>query len=60
VLKLRQGVLHDGLKILLFDVVDVHRLNPTIAEVMEFRKGLSVKSNLENLSEKNYDRLVLF
>jgi hypothetical protein len=34
----RQGVLHDGLQILLFDVVDMHRLNPTIEEVMEFQK----------------------
>jgi hypothetical protein len=38
VLKLGQGVLHDGLKILLFDVVDMHRLNPIILEVMEFSK----------------------
>jgi hypothetical protein len=41
VLKLGQGVLHDGLQILLFDVVDMHKLNPTIVEVMEFHKGLS-------------------
>jgi hypothetical protein len=47
VLKLGQGVLHDGPQILLFDVVDVHRLNPTIEEVMEFQRGLSVKQNLE-------------
>jgi hypothetical protein len=46
-LKLGQGVLHDGLKILLFDVVDMHRLNPTIEEVMEFQRRLSVKRNLE-------------
>jgi hypothetical protein len=52
VLKHGQGVLHDGLHILVFDVVDMHRLNPTIAEVMEFQKGLSVKRNLENLSVK--------
>jgi hypothetical protein len=50
VLKLGQGVLHDGLQILLFDVVDMHRLIPTNAEVMEFQKGLSIKRNLENLS----------
>jgi hypothetical protein len=48
VLKPGQGVHHDGLQILLFDVVDMHRLNPTIVEVMEFRKGLRVKRNLEN------------
>jgi hypothetical protein len=50
VLKLGQGVLHDGLKILLFDVVDMNRRNPTIPEVTKFQKGLSVKRNLENLS----------
>jgi hypothetical protein len=59
VLKLGQGVIHDGLQILIFDVIDMHRLNLTIAEVMEFRKGLSVKRNLENLYEKNCDRLSL-
>jgi hypothetical protein len=47
VLKLGQEVLHDGIQVLLFDVVDMHRLNLTIVEVMEFRKGLSVKQNLE-------------
>jgi hypothetical protein len=52
VLKLGQGVLHDGLQILLFYVVDMHRLNPRIAEVMEFQKRLSVKQNLENLIRK--------
>jgi hypothetical protein len=31
-----QGVLDDGLQILLFDVVDMHTLNFTIAEVVEF------------------------
>jgi hypothetical protein len=50
VLKLGQGVLHDDLQILIFDVVAMHRLIPTNAEVMEFQKGLSVKRNLENLS----------
>jgi hypothetical protein len=39
VLKLGQGVLHDGLQILLFDVVDMCRLNLMI-EVMEFQRGL--------------------
>jgi hypothetical protein len=48
VLKLGQGVLHNGLQILPFDVVDMHRLNPMIEEVMEFQRGLSVKQNLEN------------
>jgi hypothetical protein len=38
-----QGVLHDGLQILLFYLVDIHRLNPMIEEVMEFQRGLSVK-----------------
>jgi hypothetical protein len=50
VLKLGQGVLHDGLQILIFEVVDMHKLNPTIAQLMEFQNGLSVKRNLENLS----------
>jgi hypothetical protein len=45
-----QGVLYDGLQIFLFDVVDMHRLNPTIVEFIEFQKGLSVKQNLDNLS----------
>jgi hypothetical protein len=36
VIKHGQGVLHDGLQILLFVVADMHRLNPTIVEVMEF------------------------
>jgi hypothetical protein len=40
VLKLGQGVLHDGLQILLFDVVDMCRLNLMIEEVMEFQRGL--------------------
>jgi hypothetical protein len=43
----RQGVLYDGLQILLFDVVDMHRLHPMIGEVMEFQRRLSVKRNLE-------------
>jgi hypothetical protein len=47
--KLGQGVPHDGLQILLFDVDGMHRLNLTIVEVMEFRKGLSVKRNLKSL-----------
>jgi hypothetical protein len=51
VLKLGQGVLHDGLQILLFDVVDMHKLNSIIEEVMEFQRELSVKRNLEK-SEK--------
>jgi hypothetical protein len=48
VLKLGQEVLHDGTQILLFDVVDMHRLNHTIAEVMKFWKGLSIKQNLKS------------
>jgi hypothetical protein len=50
VLILGQEVLHDGLQILLFDVGDMQRLNPRVVEVMEFRKRLSVKQNLENLT----------
>jgi hypothetical protein len=42
-LKLGQEVLHDGLQILLFDVIEMHIQNPTIVEVMEFRKDLSIK-----------------
>jgi hypothetical protein len=38
----------------------MHKLNPTIAQLMEFQNGLSVKRNLENLSEKNCDQLSLF
>jgi hypothetical protein len=55
VLKLGQGVLHDGLQILFFDVVDMHRLNPTITEVMEFQKWLSVKQNMQNLRKTVID-----
>jgi hypothetical protein len=32
VLKLGQEVLHDGLQLLIFDVVDIHRLNFKIGE----------------------------
>jgi hypothetical protein len=35
-LKLGQEVLHDGLQLLIFDVVDIHRLNSKIVEVIEF------------------------
>jgi hypothetical protein len=52
VLKLGQGVLHDDLQILIFDVVDMHRLNLTIAEVMEFQNWLSIKQNLKNCLRK--------
>jgi hypothetical protein len=38
VLKLGQGVLHDDLRILLFYLVDMHRLTPKMQEVMEFQK----------------------
>jgi hypothetical protein len=38
-----QGVLHDGVQILLFDVLDMHRLNPTIKEDIEFSKVLTAK-----------------
>jgi hypothetical protein len=54
VLKHGQCVLHDGLQILLFDVVDMRRLNPTIEEVMEFQRGLSVKRNLEKSKYGNW------
>jgi hypothetical protein len=38
-----QGVLHDGLQILVFDVLDMHRLNHTIEEDIEFSKVLTAK-----------------
>jgi hypothetical protein len=50
VLQLGQEVVHDGIQILLFDVVDMHRLNLTIVDVMEFLKGLSIKRNMKNRS----------
>jgi hypothetical protein len=36
VVKLGQGVLQDGLQILLFDLVDMSRLSPKTEEVLEF------------------------
>jgi hypothetical protein len=36
--KIQQGVFHDGLQTLLFDLVDMHRLSPNIKEDMEFPK----------------------
>jgi hypothetical protein len=38
VLKLEQGVLHDGLQTFLFYLVDMPRPDPKIKEVMEFQK----------------------
>jgi hypothetical protein len=38
VLKLQQEVLHDGLRTLLFYLVDMPRPAPKIQEVMEFQK----------------------
>jgi hypothetical protein len=38
VLKLEQGVLHDGLQIFFFYLVDMPRPAPKIQEVMEFQK----------------------
>jgi hypothetical protein len=43
VLKLGDGVLQDGLQILLFDLVDMYRLSHKIEEVIEFQKLISVK-----------------
>jgi hypothetical protein len=36
VLKLGQGILHDGLQTFLFYMIDMHRPTPNIQEVMEF------------------------
>jgi hypothetical protein len=38
VLKLGQGVLHDGLLTLLFYLVDKYKLTPKIQEVMKFQR----------------------
>jgi hypothetical protein len=43
VLKLGDGVLQDGLQILIFDLVDMYRLSHKIEEVIEFQKLISVK-----------------
>jgi hypothetical protein len=51
VIKLEQGVLHDGLKTLPFDMVAMHRVTPKIKEVMKFQRGLSVKRNLKKSLE---------
>jgi hypothetical protein len=38
VLKLRQGVLHNGLQTFPFYLVNMHRPNPKIQEVMKFQR----------------------
>jgi hypothetical protein len=42
VLKIGQGVLYDGLCILLFYIVDMCKLNPKIQEVVEYQRYLIV------------------
>jgi hypothetical protein len=47
--KFGQGVLQDGLEILLFDLSDMHRPTLKREEDMEFERGLSAKKILEIL-----------
>jgi hypothetical protein len=47
--KFGQGVLQDGLEILLFDLGDMHRPTLKREEDMEFERGLSAKKILEIL-----------
>jgi hypothetical protein len=44
-----QGVLHDGLETLLFDMGDMHRPTLNMVEDMEFERELSVKQILKIL-----------
>jgi hypothetical protein len=48
--KIGQGVLQDGLKTFLFDLVDMHTPSPNIVECMEFPKVLLIKQILEKFS----------
>jgi hypothetical protein len=45
-----QGVFQTEFKVLLFNLVDMHRLSPKIEEAMKFQNGISVVRNLEKVN----------
>jgi hypothetical protein len=50
-----QGVFQTELKVLLFNLVDMHELTLKIKEDMKFQRGLSVKQFLKNFQESDID-----